>query len=106
MASFKTAQGFRHVLSAHSIIICFCDKRKLDLYLMYPWLLRADNKIVFSKEQIAEKWDTPLISLVGISSHTLMNKILHGQAATFSLITLIRQFPTNSLKNIEGFWIE
>lgn len=48
-ASLQIAQGLRHVHRANSIIVCFYDNRKLDFYLMYPWLLRADNRIELSE---------------------------------------------------------
>lgn len=61
--SLETAQGFQHVLSSYSIIICFCDNRKLDLYLIDLWLLRAGHKIEFGKEQATEKWDPQFLLL-------------------------------------------
>ena len=101
-ASPETAQGFRRVLHTYSIITCFCDNRKLDLYLMYPWLLTAGHKIEFRKEQTTEKWNPDFSYWNG--SHV----ILRGKKKWLFtlLIGLLKQFPTNSLRTIKGVWIE
>lgn len=71
-----------------------------------PQLLRADCRIEFTTESMAQKGDSLFPCSSEFAQQAYVARILHGKMAILILIMFIKQFPTDSFRGGRGLGTE